>query len=261
MFLTGSFSKQPLYRGFCRHGYRLLWVIAVIGLVFSASGCKKSNLSFDIIGTWDFQVYFHQSANMNLPRTWVFTFNEAGDVFLFSQMKGQYRLSGDTLHFDCRDPDRYRNTEYAFVFEGQIESDTSLWGKVYNNAAGPAEVGTFRAEKTSGWQIFDIVGTWDFDVTYIVDYYQTQIPLPRLWRFTFKANGELWLFDQRKQTFDFDGRNVRFPCHYYFEPATGSAVHLLFLGFMTGADDMEGFLYNDVGDSRIIGVISAHRQF
>jgi len=260
MFLTGSFSKQPFYRGFCRQSNRLLWVMAVLGLVFSANGCKTSSLEFDLVGAWEFQVSFHQNTNLNLPRTWVFTFTRTGDVFLFSQMKGSYTLSGDRLQFDCRYADRYRNTEYAFFFAGQIESDTSLLGRVYNNTAGPAEVGTFRAEKIAGLQTFDVVGTWDFDVTYIVDYYQTQIPLPHLWKFTFKANGELWLDDQRKQTYDFDGRNVRFPCHYYFEPATGSAVHLLFLGFMTGADNMDGFLYNDVGGSWIIGIISARRR-
>ena len=252
-FLTGRTGKFNIFNIFL-----LLCFTVAILLIVSAPGCKHKKMEFDIIGTWEFHISFYDTVNMNLPVIWDFTFTEVGEVFLFTELKGQYRLSDNTLRFDCSYPDRYRNTEYQFLFEGEIGSDTTMGGMIYDNTSGAAVVGTFTAEKIGGLQLFDIVGTWDFEVTYTVDYYKPL--LPQLWVFTFDANGELWLYDQRKQTYDFDGRNVRFPCHYYFAPATGSAMHLLFVAYMTTADEMTGTLYNDVGGSWIIGTVSARRQ-
>jgi hypothetical protein len=237
----------------------ILWIIILATLLANAA-CKKSAEviipNSKIIGPWEFHVDFSPSLNLNLPRIWMFSFNQLNEVYLFSEKKGPYDFDGGGIQFECRYNDRFRMVEHNFLFCGRI-SNEQLTGAIYKSAYEPEILGTFWAHRTGDLIVFDIVGTWDFQVSYTEPYYIGM--LPELWRFTFTDNDELWLYDERKNSYDFDGRNVRFPCHYYIDISQGSAVHLLFLGYMTGQDSISGYLYNDVGDSRIIGTVDAVR--
>jgi hypothetical protein len=236
-------------------------ILLLIGLAVLLAGaaCKKSSEviipTSQIYGTWEFHVEFSPSLNFNLPRVWMFTFSQMDEVYLFSEKKGDYDFDGKGIQFECPYNDRFRMVEHHFFFSGQF-SDEQLTGAVYKSSQEPEIWGTFWARRT-GLIMFDIVGTWDFQVTYTEPYYSGI--LPGLWRFTFNDSDELWLYNDRKNSYDFDGRNVRFPCHYYIDISQGSAVHLLFLGYMSSRDSISGYLYNDVGGSWIIGTFSGVR--
>lgn len=237
----------------------ILWIIILATLLPNAA-CKKSGEviipNSKIYGPWEFHVEFSPSLNLNLPRIWMFTFSQMDEVYFFSEKKGPYDFDGAGIHFECPYNDRFRMIEHHFFFSGQLSND-HLTGAIYKSSYEPEILGTFWAHRAEDFIMFDIVGTWDFQVTYTEPYYPEV--LPGLWRFTFTDNDELWLYDERKNSYDFDGRNVRFPCHYYIDISQGSAVHLLFLGYMTGQDSIAGYLYNDVGNSLIIGTVNAVR--
>jgi hypothetical protein len=243
-----------------------VYIILLMALIvlFSVS-CKKSNVDIpitEIIGVWNFHVSFLPGANLNLPTIWTFTFNSAGEIYLFAEKKGTYQFEDGTIEFECPYSDRFRYTEHNFFFSGQFSRDNGITGHLYRGKNDPELLGSFYAERIGELQLFDILGTWDFHVAITDPYYASPVfNLPELWRFTFnnEGEGEVWLFDERKNSYDFDGRNIRFPCHYYFEPSTGSALHLLFLGYMDNQDSISGYLYNDVGGSTIIGVFTADR--
>lgn len=237
----------------------MLWIIIMTTLLASAA-CKKSSEviipNSKIYGTWEFHVEFSPSLNFNLPRVWAFTFSQMDEVYLFSEKKGAYEFDGEGIHFECPYNDRFRMVEHQFFFSGQL-SNEKLTGAIYKSSYEPEILGTFWASRTEDLVMFDIVGTWDFQITYTEPYYLEL--LPGLWQFTFNDNDELWLYDERKNSYDFDGRNVRFPCHYYIDISQGTAVNLLFLGYMSNQDSIAGYLYNDVGGSWIIGTFNAVR--
>ncbi len=192
-----------------------LWLIILTALLFNTA-CKKSegiNIpNSKIIGPWEFHVDFIPSLNFNLPRIWMFNFNQINEVALFSEKKGSYEFDGGGIQFQCRYNDRFRMIEHQFFFAGQF-SNEQLTGVICKSAYEPEILGTFWAHRTEDLIMFDIVGSWDFQVTFTEPYYIGL--LPGLWRFTFNDSDELWLYDERKNSYDFDGRNVRFPCHYY----------------------------------------------
>jgi hypothetical protein len=233
-------------------------------VLFSVS-CKKSDAVIpitEIIGVWNFHVSFLPETHLNLPTIWTFTFNSDGEVYLFSEKKGTYQIEDATIEFQCPYSDRFRSTEHNFFFSGHFSRDNGITGYVYRGKNNSEILGMFQAVRIEELQLFDILGTWDFHVHITDPYYRSPVyNLPELWRFTFNnvGEGEVWLYDERKNSYDFDDRNIRFPCHYYFEPSTGSALHLLFLGYMDDADSISGYLYNDVGGSTIIGVFAANR--
>lgn len=237
----------------------MLGLIVLAGLLFNAA-CKKSeeiNIpNWKIIGPWEFQVEFIPWLNFNLPGIWIFTFNQTNEVYLFSEKKGSYDFNGGAVQFEIPYNDRFRMIEHHFFFSGQL-SNEQLTGRIYKSANEPEIMGTFWAHRIEELITFDIVGTWDFQVTYTEPYYSGM--LPELWRFTFNDNDELWLYNERKDAYDFDGRNVRFPCHYYIDITQGSALNLLFLGYMNGQNSIAGYLYNDVGGSWIIGTFKGIR--
>jgi hypothetical protein len=243
-----------------------VYIILLMALIvlFSVS-CKKSDAGIpvtEIIGVWNFHVSFLPETNLNLPAIWTFTFNNAGEVYLFSEKKGSYRFEGKTIEFQCTYSDRFRFTEHNFFFSGQFSRNNGITGYLYRGKNDSELLGMFQAARIGELQLFDILGTWDFHVHITDPYYTSPVyNLPELWRFTFNnvGEGEVWLFDERKNSYDFDGRNIRFPCHYFFEPSTGGALHLLFLGYMDNRDNISGYLYNDVGGSTIIGVFAANR--
>ena len=233
-------------------------------VLFSVS-CKKSDAVIpvtEIIGVWNFHVSFLSETHLNLPSIWTFTFNNDGEVYLFSEKKGTYQIEDAIIEFECPYSDRFRFTEHNFFFSGQFSRNNGITGYVYRGKNDSEILGMFQAVRIEELQLFDILGTWDFHVHITDPYFASPVyHLSELWRFTFNnvGEGEVWLFDERKNSYDFDGRNIRFPCHYYFEPSTGSALHLLFLGYMDDRDRISGYLYNDVGGSTIIGVFAANR--
>ncbi|MDQ1355433.1 MAG: hypothetical protein QG657_5743 [Acidobacteriota bacterium] len=237
----------------------ILWLI-ILATLLSTAACKKSSEviipSSKIIGPWEFHVDFSPTLNLNLPRIWMFSFNQINEVYFFSEKKGPYDFDGGGIQFECPYNDRFRMIEHHFFISGHF-SNEQLTGAIYKSSYEPEILGTFWAQRTGGLIMFDIVGTWDFQVTYTEPYYLEV--LPGLWQFTFNDSDELWLYDERKNSYDFDGRNVRFPCHYYIDISQGSAVNLLFLGYMSSQDSIAGYLYNDVGGSWIIGTVNAVR--
>ena len=234
-------------------------------IVLFGVSCKKSDVGIpvtEIIGVWNFHLSFLSEVNLNLPTIWTFTFNNAGEVYLFNEKKGTYQFEGKTLEFQCPYSDRFRLMEHNFFFSGQFSRNNGITGYLYRGKNDSELLGMFQAEQIGALQLFDILGTWDFHVHITDPYYASPVyNLPELWRFTFNnvGEGEVWLYDERKNSYDFDGRNIRFPCHYFFEPSTGSALHLLFLGYMDDWDSISGYLYNDVGGSTIIGDFEAQR--
>ena len=234
--------------------------VFLVFLLVGMGGCKKSAtdlFSDEIVGTWRFEIAYDASSNLNLPWIMIVTLNDDGSFDLFRENKGMYTVNGDEIHFSFPYEDRYRSTTHQFNFLCVRLSTGHLNGELKD---GNQRVGILEAVKVSELNLFDVEGTWDFTVTYNADSAGFRFNLPQLWEFSFSGSGEVWLGDQRKQTYDFDGLNLRFPCHYYVDSDTGSAKHVMFLGVMSDADHMSGYLYNDVGDALILGDFEAKRR-
>ncbi len=242
------------------HAFFITLVLSVL-FTLMLPGCKKSDetgISPSVFyRSWEFRVQFTPGSTLNLPQHWMFTFDSNGGFSLFNQPQGSFQVEDDTMEFTVTYTDRYRNNrEHRFTFSCtyDIAESHHIVGEV--SEAGTV-VGYFEAEIIQAVVLYDIIGTWDFTVTYDDSGWGRE--LPAYWQFTFNDIGELWLFDDRKQTYDFDGRNIRFPCHYYTDESTGSARHLLFLGYMVSENRISGILYRGVGHNNIAGSFQANR--
>ena len=230
------------------------------GLLAGLAGCKKSGadaFTGEIAGTWRFTIAYDASSGLNLPWILLITLGADGGVDLFGASAGTYTLEDDGLRFGFPYEDRYRAVTHQFNFFCTLLASGRMGGELKD---GNQRVGILEAVKVSELNLFDVEGTWDFSVTYNADSAGYRFNLPQLWEFSFTGSGEVWLGEKRKQTYDFDGLNLRFPCHYYVDSDTGSAKHVMFVGVMSDADHMSGYLYNDVGDALILGDFEAKRR-
>lgn len=238
--------------------HRVVYLGVILAGIFLLLGfCKQGVRQIDnsrIVGTWRLEVSYTEDSNLNLPKIWLFTFNKNGQLLYFSQNSGTYELELDQITFECDFTDRVRNKNHNFLFMGDVTNHGArvIAGTIKE---GSRLLGTFHGLPIDKPVFYQIVGTWDCKVTITDSYFATL--LPDQWRFTFTNAGELWLYSERKQGYEFDGINIRFPCHYYHSLATHSAKHLMFVGEMQSEDTISGRLYNDVGGGVVIGKFDA----
>ncbi len=234
--------------------------VILVGIFLLLGFCKKGVKQDDnshIVGTWKLEVQYTEDSNLNLPKIWIFTFNKNGQAQFFLEPSGAYELDDEQITFECDFFDRFRDKDHNFIFLGDYTShgSVSISGTIKE---GSRLIGTFRAQPIDKPIYYPIQGTWDFNVT-ITDSYSATL-LPDQWQFIFSESGELWFFSDRKQNYDFDGINIRFPCHYYHNLSDHSAKHLMFVGEVLDRDKISGVLYNDVGDGAVIGTFTAQMK-
>ena len=239
---------------------RIFCLVCVVCLLVGMGGCKKSAadlFSDEIAGIWRFEIAYDATSGLNLPWIMMITLYDDGSFDLFRENQGRYTVDGDEIHFSFPYEDRYRSTTHQFDFFCTRLSAGHLNGELKD---ANHRVGILEAVKVSELNLFDVVGDWDFRVTYNAGSEGYRCNLPENWRFSFTGLEEVWLDNQRKQSYDFDGLNLRFPCHYYLDESTGSAKHVMFVGVMSDGDHMSGYLYNDVGDAMILGDFRGERR-
>jgi len=232
---------------------RLAGVMALLVLLLGVTGCKKAHIdpaTGEVAGIWRFEIAYDAFSNLNLPWIMLFTLHENGFFDLFEEPKGTYTVTGDEIRFGFAYADRYRSITHQFNFRCTLQPGGRMSGELMDEAL---RVGEVAAMKVNALTLFDVTGEWDFIVTFDAGSQGFWGGLPANWHFSFTGSGEVWLDNARKQTYDFDGLNLRFPCHYYLDESTGSAKHLMFVGVMSDADHMAGYLFNDVGDNLILG--------
>ena len=235
-------------------------LIAVLLFLLGGAGCKRADIdpsTGDLAGFWRLEIAYHASSNLNLPWIMLITLHENGGFDVFAEPKGSYTVTGDEIRFGFAYADRYRSVTHQFDFLCTLPSGGRMSGELTD---GAVRVGEVTAVKVNALTLFDVTGEWDFAVTFAAGSQGLWAGLPAAWRFSFTGSGEVWLGNARKQTFDFDGLNLRFPCHYYLDEATGSAKHLMFVGTMSDPDHMTGYLFNDVGDNLILGDFTGVRN-
>lgn len=234
--------------------------VFVVCVLVWISGCKTSGIDkfmSEIAGIWRFEISYDESSKLNLPWIMIITLYDDGNFDLFAENKGTYTTDGDEIRLSFPYEDRYRYTTLHFNFICTRLSPRHITGELKD---GTQRVGLIEAVMINELKLFNVVGTWDFKVTYNAGSEPYRFNLPEEWQFSFNELEEVWLYNKRKQTYDFDGLNLRFPCHYYLDESTGSAKHVMFVGVMSNADHMAGYLYNDVGDAFILGTFAANRQ-
>jgi len=236
------------------------YCVFAVCLLVLISGCKTSkidNFMSEIAGIWQFEISYDESSKLNLPWIMIITLYDDGNFDLFVENKGTYTTHGDEIRLSFSYEDRYRYTTLQFNFICTRLSPKHITGELKD---GTQRVGSIEAVMINELKLFDVIGTWDFKVTYNAGSEPYRFNLPEEWQFSFNELEEVWLYNKRKQTYDFDGLNLRFPCHYYIDESTGSAKHVMFVGVISDADHMAGYLYNDVGDALILGTFAANRK-
>ncbi|HDP94968.1 MAG TPA: hypothetical protein ENN40_06375 [Candidatus Aminicenantes bacterium] len=239
---------------------KIMTLVVVIVLIGGVWGCKKGDIadvSGEVTGIWRTVVSYDPSSGLNLPWVFLITLHAGGGLDLFGKPGGTFSVDEGRVRFGFAYEDKYRSTTHQFRFLCTIPTSGRMTGVLQDDGR---RIGTVAAARVAALDLFDVVGNWSFRVDFHAGSEAYRGNLPREWNFTFTATEEVWLGNQRKQTYVFDGLNIRFLCHYYLDESTGSAKHLLFTGTMSDDDHLSGYLYNDVGDAMILGDFIARRD-
>lgn len=239
---------------------RIMTLVVVMALLGGVWGCKQADTGDafeEVAGIWRTVISYDPSSGLNLPWVFLITLHAGGGVDLFGMPAGTFSVDEGRVRFGFAYEDKYRSTTHQFRFLCTIPASGRMTGELQNDGR---RIGTVEAVRVAALDLFDVVGNWSFSVNFHAGTETYRHNLPREWDFTFTAAQEVWLGNQRKQDYVFDGLNIRFPCHYYLDESTGSAKHLLFTGTMSDDDHLSGYLYNDVGDAMILGDFIARRD-
>ncbi len=233
-------------------------VLTVLFLVL-VPGCKKSGddglTSADFYSAWEFQVRFSDESGLNLPEFWYFSFDTNGDFSLFNQKEGSFIFVDDAFEFTMNYTDPFQKFgEHLLTFKGTFNRDggTPITGTVTERGM---EVAGFQGEKIPTIVTYDVAGDWKFTISMTPDWsYELQSPM----EFRFDPNGDYYLSNEIKKTYDFDGRTIRFPFWQILDNGY-STVHVLFMGYMSSDGRMMGSVFNDVSQNYIIATFEAER--
>lgn len=239
---------------------RIMTLVVVMALLGGVWGCKQAdtgNAFEEVAGVWRAVISYDPSSGLNLPWVFLITLHAGGGLDLFDRPSGTYQVDEGLIRFGFAYEDKYRSTIHQFQFLCNMHSAGRMTGVLQDDGR---RVGAVEAVRVPALELYDVEGNWNFSVNFHAGTETYCHNLPQEWNFTFTAAGEVWLNNQRKQDYVFDGLNIRFPCHYYLDQQSGAAKHLLFTATMNGDGNLIGFLYNDVGDAFVLGDFTSRRE-